>query len=152
VALIAPVASGVPRSAERGAVARLAAGAIVFVLLALGGPRIDAWVSLLCAAATLFAVVMHWWYQQHPSQLPAPADPSCRPSPQINFSATDVGGNIGGLIFVIGSVFIVAVGLPSVIWFLSTALAVGSVVGWGLARWRTSHPFSGRPDKGIVLR
>jgi hypothetical protein len=148
VALIAPFASGVPR----GAVARLAAGSIVFVLLALVGQRIDAWVSLVGAAATLFAVVMHWWYRQHPAELPAPPDPTRRLSPQIDFSSMEVGGNVGGLMFVVGSVFIVAVGLPSVIWFLFTALAAGSVVAWGLARWRTGHPLSGRPDKGIVLR
>jgi hypothetical protein len=73
-------------------------------------------------------------------------------SPRINFSSTEVAGNIGGLIFAVGSVLIVVVGLPSVIWFLFTAIVAGCFVAWGLTMWRTSHPQAGRPDKGIVLR
>jgi predicted branched-subunit amino acid permease len=64
----------------------------------------------------------------------------------------DVAGNIGGLIFAVGSVLIVAVGLPSVMWFLLVATIAGCFVAWALARWRTSHPYSGRPAKGIGLR
>jgi hypothetical protein len=156
--LVAPFASGVSRVGDSGAVAfpdavaRLAVGSIVLALLVTAGPLVDAWVCALCAAAALLAIVIHRWYRQHPSELPAPPEPPQKGPPQINFSSTDVAGNIGGLIFAVGSVFIVAVGLPSVIWFLFAALGAGCFVAWGLAMWRTSHPHSGRPAKGIVLR
>jgi hypothetical protein len=44
------------------------------------------------------AIVIHRWYQQHPSELPAPPEPRQKASPEINFSSTEVAGNIGGLI------------------------------------------------------
>jgi hypothetical protein len=158
VVLVAPFASGLARDGDGGVfafpdtVARLAVGSIVLALLALAGPHVGASVSIFCAAAALFAIVIHRWYRQHPSELPAPPESAQKGSPRINFSATQVAGNVGGLIFVVGSVFIVAVGVPSVIWFLFTAIVAGCVVAWGLAMWHTSHPHRGRPDKGIVLR
>src|SRR5207245_1766038 len=81
------------------------------------------------AVGALFAIMIHAWYDRHPSDIPTPAEPQ-RPSPQINFSSTEVAGNIGGLIFVVGSVFIVAVGLPSVIWFLFAATVAGCFLAW----------------------
>jgi hypothetical protein len=158
VVLIAPFASGLSRDGDGGvfafpdSVARLSVGSIVLALLALAGPHVGASVSILCAGAALFAIVIHRWYQRHPSELPAPPASEQKGSPRINFSSTQVAGNVGGLIFAVGSVFIVAVGVPSVIWFLFTAIAAGCVVAWALARWRTSHPHGGLPDKGIVLR
>ena len=157
VMLIAPFAPGLSPASARGvafadAVARLALASIALGLLAIAGPLVDAWASALFAAAALFAIVIHWWYRQHPSALPAPPQPRQKASPQINFSSTEVDGNMGGLIFAVGSVVIVSVGLPSVISFLFTAVVGGCVVAWGLTRWRISHPHGSRPAKGIVLR
>jgi hypothetical protein len=158
VTLVAPFASGLSPADDSGAaafpdtVARLAVGSIVLALLAIAGPVVGAWVSVLCAAAVLFAIVIHRWYQQHPSELPTPAEPQQKASPRINFSSTEVAGNIGGLIFAIGTVLIVAVGVPSVILFMFTAIVAGCFVAWGLSAWRTSHPQRGLPGKGIVLR
>src|SRR6185369_14240865 len=115
----APFAWGIARAGDKNAIAvrdtaaRLAVGSIVLALLAIAA-RVGAWVSVLGAAGALFAIVIHRWYQQHPSELPAPSEPSRKASPQINYSSMDVAGNIGGLIFAVGSVLIVAVGLPSV--------------------------------------
>jgi len=159
VTLVAPFGSGVLRAGDSGAVAfpdaaaRLAVGSSVLAFLAIAGPIVGAWVSALCvAAAALFAIMIHRWYQQHPCELPAPPEGLRKASPEINFSSTEVAGNIGGLIFAVGSILIVAVGLPPVFWFLFTAIATGCFVALGLAMWRTSHPPSGRPDKGIALR
>jgi hypothetical protein len=134
------------------AVARLAAGSIVVTLLVVVGPLLGVWVAAIIAVGALFAMVMHAWYVRHPSDIPAPAEPKRRPTPQINFSSTDVAGNIGGLIFVVGSVFIVAVGLPSVTWFLFVAAVAGSVLAWALVVWHVSHPKRGLPENLIVLR
>jgi len=59
---------------------------------------------------------------------------------------------MGGLIFVVGSVFIVAVGLPSVIWFMFAATIAGCFLAWGLVSWYTSHPKWGLPENRISLR
>ena len=157
VMLVAPLAFRPSPAQEAGAlafpdaVARLAVGSIVVALLVIVGPLLGVWVAAVAAAGALFAMVMHAWYVRHPSDIPAPTEPKRR-SPQINFSSTEVAGNIGGLIFVLGSVGIVAVGLPSVIWFLCTAAVAGCVLAWALVAWHASHPKRGLPENLIVLR
>ena len=157
LALIAPFMSSASPVGDNGPVtspgviARLAVGSIVVGLLAVVGPVLGAWVAVVTAAGALIAIVMHAWYDRHPSELPTPAEPQWR-SPQINFSSTEVAGNIGGLIFVVGSVFIAAIGVPSVIWFLVAATTAGCFLGWRLAARHTSHPERGRPENLTVLR
>ncbi len=158
VMLVAPFAAS-PSPAENtgalafpDAIARLAVGSIVVTLLVVAGPVLGAWVARSgMAVGALFAILIHAWYERHPSDIPTPPEPRRR-SPQINFSSTEVAGNIGGLIFVVGSVFIVAVGLPSVIWFLFAATVAGSVLAWALVAWHTNHPKCGLPQNRIVLR
>jgi hypothetical protein len=156
VMLVAPLAFR-PSPAQQGtvafrdAVARFAVGSIVVALLVIVGPLLGVWVAAVTAFGALFAMVMHAWYVRHPSDIAAPAEPKWR-TPQINFSSTEVAGNIGGLIFVVGSVFIVAVGLPSVVWFLFVAAVAGSGLAWALLVWHTSHPKRGLPENLIVLR
>jgi hypothetical protein len=155
--LVAPFASWASPAADAGrvafpdAIARLAVGSIVVALLAIVGPVLGAWVAVVTAAGALFAILIHAWYDRHPSDIPTPAEPQRR-SPQINFSSTEVAGNIGGLIFVVGSVFIVAIGLPSVIWFLFAATVAGCFLAWALVAWHRSHPTRGLPGNRIVLR
>ena len=157
VMLVAPLASWSSPAGDTGAVAfpdaiaRLAASSIVITLLVIVGPVLGAWVGVIAAVGTLFAILIHAWYDRHPSDIPAPIEPQRRPL-QINFSSTEVAGNIGGLIFVVGSVFIVAVGLPSVIWFLFAATVSGCFLAWALLAWHTSHPKGGLPENRIVLR
>ena len=157
ITLVCPFASWASPAGDAGvvafpdAVARLAVGAIVVTLLAVVGPVLGAWVAVITAAGALLAILIHAWYDRHPSDIPTPAEPQRR-SPQINFSSTEVAGNIGGLIFVVGSVFIVAVGLPSVIWFLFAATVAGCFLAWALVAWHRSHPKRGLPENRIVLR
>ena len=155
--LVAPFASWASPAADAGAIAsphataRLAVGSILVALLAVAGPVLGAWLAVVTAAGALFAILIHAWYDRHPSDIPTPAEPQRR-SPQINFSSTEVAGNIGGLIFVVGSVFIVAVGLPSVIWFLFAATVAGCFLAWGLVAWHGSHPTCDLPENRIVFR
>jgi hypothetical protein len=137
--------------AFRDAIARFAVGSIALALLAVVGLVLGARVAVLPAAGTLVALVIHAWYDRHPSDIPTPTEPQRR-LPQINFSSTEVAGNIGGLIFVVGSVFIVVLGLPSVIWFLFAGTIAGCFLAWALSAWHTSHPECGRPENRIVLR
>ena len=157
VMLIAPFAS---RSLLReevtavgfpDAIPRVALGSIVITLVAIGGPLLGAWVAVVLAAGVACAFVIHAWSVRHPSHIPTATRRRWH-QPQINFSSTDVEGNMGGLIFVVGSVFIVAIGLPSVIWFLFAAAAAGCVLGWWLVAWNTRHPKRGLPENRIVLR
>jgi hypothetical protein len=155
--LVAPFASWAsPARDARGvafpdAVARLGVGAIVLALLVVVGPALGAWAAVVTAAGALFAIVIHAWYQWHPSDIPVPTEPQ-RGLPQINFSSTEVAGNIGGLIFVVGSLLIVAVGLSSVLWFLFGSTVAGCFLAWGLVAWHTRHPKRGLPENRIVLR
>ncbi len=134
------------------AMARLAVGSIVVMLIAVVGPVLGAWAAAVTALAAVFAIAIHVWYARHPSEVPVPDEPQRTAAPQINFSSTEVAGNIGGLIFVVGSVFIVAIGLPSVILFLFAATALGCFVAWALVAWHTKHPKRGLPENQIVLR
>jgi len=113
--------------------ARLAVGAAGVAILMV--VTFGAWTTLIIAAAgMLVAFLIHTWHERHPSEIALLPERRWR-SPQINFSSTDVGGNAGGLIFVVGSVLIVSLGLPSVFWFLLTATLAAGFVAWGLAVW-----------------
>jgi hypothetical protein len=157
VALVSPRAEAAPRTLESGAIAvpdaiaRVAVVSIAVVVVAIVGPIIGGWLALVAAAGAVAAILLHAWYDRHPTILPTPDEPD-RKAPQINFSSTEVPGNIGGLIFVVGSVFIVALAMPSVVWFLCGALVGGGLLGWALLAWHASHPHRGVPGRPIVLR
>jgi hypothetical protein len=157
VTLVAPFASWAAPTGNAGSVTfpdsvvRLAVGSSVLTVLAVFGPVLGVWVGVVTAAGAMFAIVIHAWYLRHPSDIPAATEP-LRSSPQINFSSTDVAGNIGGLIFVVGSVFIVAVGVPSVILFLFAGTVGGCFLAWVLVGWHARHPQRGLPESGSVWR
>jgi hypothetical protein len=157
VMLVAPFASSGASSRTAGAAAFpnavvcLVTGAALLVLVAVINPPLGASVAVVAAVGTLFAFAIHAWYQRHPSDLPAPAERRWR-TPQINFSSTEVAGNSGGLIFVLGSVFIVAVGLPSVFWFLLAGTVAGCLLAQGLVAWHTRHPHRSLEENRIVWR
>jgi len=158
VMLVAPFASWSWPAEDAGAVAfpdaiaRLAVGSIVVMLVAIVGPMLGAWVAAIATAGGVLAFLIHAWYARHPSEIPIPDEPQQRSTPQINFSSTEVAGNVGGLIFVVGTVLIVAVGLPSVLLFLFAATVAGCLVAWGLVAWHKSHPKRGLPENLIELR
>jgi hypothetical protein len=130
---------------------RLAAGTALISLFTI--VTVGAWVALVFAAAILVAFLIHAWYERHPSELPMPPDPPWR-SPQINFSSTEVGGNVGGLIFALGTVLIVALGVPSGLWFLIAGAVGACIVACALVARRTrAHrdgwTLAGRPPRQL---
>ena len=155
--LVVPFASGIAPAGHadafwpREAVVRLTVGSTLLILLAIFGPLLGVWVAVLAAVPAVFALVIHAWYTRHPSNIPAPTERRWR-SPEINFSSTEVAGNIGGLIFVVGSVVILAVGLPWVFWFLLPGTIVGCALAGGLVAWHTRHPKWGLPENRIEWR
>jgi hypothetical protein len=59
--------------------------------------------------------------------------------PGINFSNMPVGGDLGGLIFAVGSVVAVVIGLPYLGWFFAAALGGGLAVAAVLLAWHRRH-------------
>jgi len=156
LALVAPFASwaapgGNDAAAASARVGRLAVVSTVFALLLLTKAMLGLPVAVLAAAGPLLAILIHAWYERHPSDIPTPVERTWR-SPQINFSSTEVDGNMGGLIFVVGSLLIVSVGLPAVLWFLLAGTVAGCCLAWRLVDWYARHPKWGLPENRIVLR
>jgi hypothetical protein len=116
------------------AAGRVAAGSALATLLSV--MTLGAWTALVAAAGAFVAFLIHAWYERHPSRIARPPEGPWR-SPQINFSSTDVAGDVGGLIFVVGSVLIVSLALPSIFWFLLAASISACFVALGLAAWHT---------------
>lgn len=54
----------------------------------------------------------------------------------INIASIHVGGDVGGLIFVLGSIAIVMLGLPSVRWFLIASIVAATVMAIARISWR----------------
>jgi hypothetical protein len=140
-----------PAAALSGTAGRMVDGAAVLALLAICRAMLGVSYAIVAAAGALFAVVIHAWYERHPSDLPAPPDRPWR-TPQINFSSTEVAGNVGGLIFVVGSLLVVSIAVPTVLLFLAAGIATGGFLAWRLVAWHTSHPKWGLPENRIVLR
>ena len=59
--------------------------------------------------------------------------------PGINFSNMPVGGDLGGLIFAVGSIVAVILGLPYLGWFFGGAVLGGVLVGAALWWWHRQH-------------
>src|SRR5262245_63359421 len=107
-----------------------------FVLAAVGG-------------GVIMAIALRRWNTRHPSQL-APA--SRRPDAEINLSSIPVAGDIGGLLFVIGAIVTVLLGLPDIRWFVLGSVVVGAVLAAGLFAWRSFQSAGLAPANSILRR
>jgi MFS family permease len=108
-----------------------------FVLAAVGG-------------GVIMAIALRRWNTRHPSEL-APAS-ARTPGAEINLSSIPVAGDFGGLLFVIGAIVTVLLGLPDIRWFVLASVVVGAVLAGGLFVWRSSHTSSLSPDNTILTR
>jgi hypothetical protein len=59
--------------------------------------------------------------------------------PAINISRIKVGGDLGGLVFVVGTVVCLLIGLPETRTFFAGTLAGGGAIAAVLAWWRRRH-------------
>ena len=107
-----------------------------FVLAAVGG-------------GVIMAVALRRWNTRHPSQF-APA--AHRPGAEINLSSIPVAGDIGGLLFVIGAIITVLLGLPDIRWFVLASVVVGAVFAGGLFLWRSTRTTTLVPMNSILRR
>jgi hypothetical protein len=125
---------------------------IIFVTIAtVSDSALGIWTAIVGVGGICFAVAIHGWYRHHPLSVAMPAALLSR-RPEINMSAIPVGADMGGLLFVLGSMFAVLAGLPMVRWFLIVAVVLGGLVAWALLAWHASHPLRLRPDNQLLLR
>ena len=85
------------------------------------------------AVGLLTGVSLHRWYA---SRLPAAvaAATGSAAGPSFNIAAIQVGGDAGGLIFVLGSIVIFTLSLPGFRWFLLGSIAAACAVAAALRR------------------
>ncbi len=107
-----------------------------FVLAAVGG-------------GVIMAIALRRWNTRHPSQL---APRASTPGAEINLSSIPVAGDIGGLLFVIGAIVTVLLGLPDIRWFVLGSVVVGAVLAGGLFAWRSSQTSRLAPVNSIDPR
>ena len=156
---VAPLAAAGLPGDERGAVdlhlllTRTAIGTTALTVLTVflaGELELQAIVMAPVALGAIVAFMIHAWNNRHPSVVVMPVERRSE-TPQINFSSTGVPSNIGGLIFVVGTV-VIAAGLPLVTWFLFAAIVAGCFLARALVVWHAKHPKSGLPEGRIAWR
>jgi hypothetical protein len=101
------------------------------------------------AGGVIMAIVLRRWNTRHPSEL---APTSRRPNAEINLSSIPVAGDIAGLLFVIGAIITVLLGLPDIRWFVLASVVVGAVLASGLFKWRSSRSTALTPANSILRR
>jgi hypothetical protein len=101
------------------------------------------------AGGVIMAIALRRWNSRHPSQF-APA--SRKPDAEINLSSIPVAGDIGGLLFVIGAIITVLLGLPDIRWFVLASVVVGAAFAGGLFVWRSFRSASLTPANSILRR
>jgi hypothetical protein len=118
-------------------------------ILGFTSPALTPWTATVLVGGVVFAIAIHLWYSRHPS-LVATKDGERRP--EINFSAIPVGGNVGGLIFMAGSMAILVSGLPAWRWFFGVAVVGGLLSAALVYAFHAARPSHGLPQNRIVLR
>ena len=93
-------------------------------------------------AGLLFSVVIH----RAARLTDMSGEASTDRMPIINIAAIHIGGDAGGLIFVLGSIAILALGLPTLRWFLIGSVAVAAVIAVTRLAWASSHPSKRMPS------
>ena len=104
------------------------------------------------AGGAVMAIALRRWNTRHPSELAPRGGRGSMPGAEINLSSIPVAGDIGGLMFVIGAIVTVLLGLPDIRWFVLGSVVVGAVLAGGLFAWRSSHAGALTPANSILRR
>jgi hypothetical protein len=91
------------------------------------------------SAGVALAFAMRTWHDKHPAMVVEPWRLAALPPVQINLSAIRVAGDGPGLIFAVGTVLIVVVGLPGLWWFFVAAGLGSLLVAWRLFMRRSTE-------------
>ena len=108
---------------------------LVALLLAASWLFFKAFIVASAVAGALAAVLLRRWHTRHPSALPY--SPRTR-VPEINLSRIPVAGDEAGLMFAVGGVAVVIIGVPDLAWYFVSALACAGLLAWGLFAWRSA--------------
>ena len=120
-------------------------------VFALGARTMGSWTIVTAIGGLLVAFAIHYWHAGHPNAFRYD-DHAKQRRPEINLSSIPVGGDAGGLMFMVGSVAVLVAGLPMWRWFFGAAVLGGVLTAIAVFVWHTSHPSHGLPQNRIVLR
>jgi hypothetical protein len=101
------------------------------------------------AGGLIMAIALRRWNTRHPSELAPSAQ---TPGAEINLSSIPVAGDIGGLLFVVGAIITVLLGLPDLRWFVLASVVVGAALAGGLFIWRSFRSAALTPANSILRR
>ena len=104
------------------------------------------------AGGAVMAVALRRWNTRHPSELAPSSGRASMPGAEINLSSIPVAGDIGGLLFVIGAIVTVLLGLPDIRWFVLASVVAGAVLAGGLFAWRSAHTARTLAPVNSILR
>lgn len=108
---------------------------LVALLLAATWLFFKAFIVASAVVGALAAILIRRWHTRHPSILPY--SPRTR-VPEINLSRIPVAGDAAGLIFAVGGVAVVIIGVPDLAWYFASALLCAGLLAWGLFAWRSA--------------
>ena len=106
---------------------------LVALLLAASWLFFKAFIVASALAGGAAALLIRRWHTRHPSLLPY--TPRTR-VPEINLSRIPVAGDAAGLMFAVGGVAVVIIGVPDLAWYFVSALVCAGLLAWALV---TSH-------------
>jgi hypothetical protein len=109
---------------------------LVALLLAATWLFFKAFIVASALAGALAAVLLRRWHTKHPSLLPY--SPRTR-VPEINLSRIPVAGDEAGLMFAVGGVAVVIIGVPDLAWYYASSLACAGLLAWGLVACRPAR-------------
>ena len=114
---------------------------LVALLLAASWLFFKAFILASALAGALAAVLIRRWHTRHPSALPYA--PRTR-VPEINLSRIPVAGDAAGLMFAVGGVAVVIIGVPDLAWYFVSALVCAGLLAWALVTYRARTATAGR--------
>ena len=109
---------------------------LVVLLVAANWLFFKAFIVASAVAGAGVAVLIRRWHTRHPSVLP---DGGRTRVPEINLSRIPVGGDAAGLMFAVGAVVIVIVGVPDMAWYFVSALACAALFAWAMFAARAAR-------------
>jgi hypothetical protein len=121
---------------------------LVALLVAATWLFFKAFIVASVAAGALAALLIRRWHTRHPSVLPYA--PRAR-VPEINLSRIPVDGDVAGLMFAVGGVAVVIIGVPDLAWYFVSALLCAALLAWTLFSCRAGRGRHGIDERPLGL-
>src|SRR5215207_8710680 len=108
-----------------------------------------AFIVASAVTGALAAVLIRRWHTRHPSALPY--TPRTR-APEINLSRIPVADDAAGLMFAVGGVAVVIIGVPDLAWYFVSALMCAGLLAWALVAHRDRPATASRRGPRLFAR